>query len=470
MQNKKTAFAIASFAIIAFVVVALFSLYDPIKERFVQQSAPSADQVTGDLPVLVCDYDNDQAAYKDAISSRSVAQCECIEDTKLKDTCKSASMDVMFYDRALSHLDMDLCKKINSEIQRSSCEKVVTSSIDQFEKQDPQYLADMYAATHNERAIDQFEQLIAEDQVNINNYISLALAYAEKGLNEQEQGRDQAMYVTKAFEAIEAAKVIDDKNSEVYRAEAYINEIKPDYDAALRLYTKAIDLDENNVLAYAGRGHVYRILSILEGAVADFQKAAELDVNRSSVFIYTNLCNLEYSRSHDEDAIKNCKIVVGQDNVDPVFQSEAHQIMAMIYMKNNDLAQARSALLTAKTLTPNDPNLYVTAAKLSMFEGNYIDSEVQARKAIELSPTKAASYLALSHALYMQEKFNDAIVAAEKGITLVADDVSLLAPSKPAFERDLYYAIANSYRQLGDIKKQNDYEQRGKEVFEKSIL
>lgn len=464
MENKKTAVIVVIFAVVVFVFVAFFFLYKPSKEM--AGDVPVVEEVTGKLPELVCDYENDQDAYKDAITSKNVNQCECVEDEKLKDTCKSASMDVMFYDRALAQLDPSLCEKINSEIQRGACEKVVTSSIEQLEKQDPQYLANVYATTHNEKAIEQLEKITAEDQETVDNFVSLALAYAEKGLKEQEQGRDQTPYVNKAFEAIESAKVIDENNAAVHRAEGYVNEIKPDFNAALALYTKTIELDENNILAYAGRGHVYRILGVLEGAVEDFEKAAELDVNRAHVFVYTNLCNLEYSRGNTEEAVKNCKIVVSQDNVDPVFQSETAQILGLLYMDEGDYAQANSSLLTAKTLTPDDPNLYVTFSKLGIYEGDYVGSETDAQKAIDISPTKAVSYLALSHALYMQEKYSDAIIAAETGIELVADDVSLLTPSKPAVERDLNYSIANSYRHLGDVEKQKEYEQRGKEVFE----
>ena len=465
MENKKTAFVLVVFAVVMFVIVTFFAFHKVTNDKSAQKTQ-FVDEVTGELPELICEYADDQEAYKDAIISKNVSQCECIEDDKLKDTCKSASMDVMFYDRALVQFDATLCERINSEIQRNACEKVVASSISQLEENNPQYLADMYAAAHNENAIGQLEKVVKGDQKNIDNFISLALAYAEKGLKEQEQGRDQASYVAKAFEAIENAKAIDKERSEVYRAEAYVNEIKPDYNAALVSYSKAIELDENNVLAYAGRGHVYRMMGILEGAVSDFEKAAELDVNRSNVFIYTNLCNLEYSRSNTEEAVKNCKIVIAKENADPVFQSEAAQILGMLYMGEENYVQANSSLLTAKTLTPNDPNLYVTFSKLGIFEGDYVGSEADARKAIELSPTKAMSYLALSHALYMQERYDESIVAAEKGITLVADDVSLLTPSKPAVERDLNYSIANSYRHLGNVERQAEYEQKGKDVFE----
>lgn len=469
MNNKLKTFLIAGFAILLFVGVTIIFLYTPVREKFTKDKQVATEEVDGKLPELICNYTNDQEAYADAITTQNVNQCACIKDETLMGTCKSTTMDVMFYTNAIDHIDKALCDKINNQEQRTACILVVEDSIEQLQEKDPQYLAAMYAATHNENAIAAYEKLTQEDQGNIDNFITLALSYAEKGLKEQEQGKDQTPYVQKAFQTIEKAKAIDQNNAEVYRVEAYINEIKPDYSAALALYDKAIALDANNMLAYAGKGHTERMLGILENAVADFTKAAELDTQRAHIHIYTNLCNLEYSRSHNEDAIKNCKIVTQMQNADPVFQSEAYQIMAMIFIQNKDYTQAKNYLLTAKTLTPNDPNLHVTFAKLNIFEQNYTESENNAQKAIELSPTKATSYLSLAQALYMQEKHNESIQAAQKGITLVKDDVSLLAPSKPVTERDLNYVIAHNYRQMGDTQKQAEYEKKAEEAFNQLV-
>ena len=250
--------------------------------------------------------------------------------------------------------------------------------------------------------------------------------------------------------------------------EGYINEIKPDYGVALASYDKAIEIDVDNVFAYVGRGHVNRMLGTLDNAITDFTKAAELDQDKKVIQIYINLCNLEYSRSKYAEASKNCEIVTQQENADPVFLSGAYQTLAMVYISQRDYARARSNLITATTITPNDPNLFIAFAKLNIYEEKYTESEVHARKAIELSPVKATAYLALAQALYMQEKNQESIQTAEKGIMLVNNDVSLLAPNKPATERDLNYIIAHNYRELGDEENQEKYLKAGEEAFNKS--
>ena len=465
MQNKKIVIIVA-LSIVGFVLVYLVvagKIFNSKKNN--DNSVANKDATKLELPKVKCDFESNQSAYDEANKNSNLDACDCIGDDKMREMCITSTMDIALYSKALENLDDDFCENIKSESHKNSCYSVVKNSIDKLKNENPQRLADIYSRSHNEESIGLYEKLTETDQQNIDNYIYLALAYAEKGLKEQEQGRDQSSYVKKAFEAIEKAKSINGNNSEVYRVEAYTNEIKPDFGMAIKLYDRAIEIDGNNILAYSGRGHANRMMGLLDNAVRDFSRAAELDVKQENVFIYTNLCNLEFSRSHNDDAIKNCKIVTSRDGADPIFQSEAHQIMAMIFMQGGDNNQAKTNILKAKTLTPNDPNLFVTWARLNIFEKKYVESEANARKAIELSPTKASGFLALSYALYMEEKYEASIEAAQKGIILIKNDVSLLAPSKLAMERELTYSIVNNYRMLGDTAKQQEYENKARNIF-----
>jgi len=459
MENKKEGIIIASLAVILFVSVAFIFMYEPARNKFTNL----INQKEKFLP-LECDYKNEQAMFTDAIEKVDVNICGCaIEGSK--GSCRIAVMDVSYYNEALTSLNDVLCESIYDETQKEACYMVVKSSVDQFEKEDPQYLADVYAATHNENAIDQYIKLIQEDNKNIDNFISLAFAYAEKGLSEQGQGNSQAPYVSKAFEAIDQAKIIDENNSNVYRAEAYVNEIKPDYDKAMQLYDKAIEIDENNILAYAGRGHLNRLRGSLMLAVEDFNKAAELNTTNDIVVIYSNLCTLEYSRSNQKTAVENCEIVTNMKNTDTIFQSDAYQVMSAIFVDNKDFIQAKNYLLQAKTLTPSESNIYVSLSDLNLYEQQYEEAYFNATKAIDLLPTRVSGYLALSRALYMQDKYEESIGEAQQGINLVNNDVSLLTSNKSAMTRDLNYTIANNYRELGDVQKQKEYEQKGNEAF-----
>ena len=468
MTQKNKTLLIVAFAIITFVLVASVFLYKPITQKLIQKP-PQKEEITGDLPVLTCTYPDDQAAYTDAITKQNVNQCSCVKDEKLQEMCKFTTMDLTIYSEAVKQFDQKKCENIRDDSRKSACLMITKSGVDYLKENDPQYLVNINANAHNKDAIEGYESLLQSDPNNVKNLISLALAYAENGLKDQEQGKNQDMYVEKALTVIAKAKTIDANNSEVYRIEGYAYEIKPDYDRSLAAYNKSIELSGDNIFAYAGRGHLNRIFGKTDEAIVDFNKAAELDRDKEYAFTYSNLCNLQYSQGNIEEAVKNCKIVTTKESIDPMFQSEAYQIMAIIFMDRRDYVQARNYLLTAKTLTPDDSNLYVTFARIDLLEKNYSGSEASARKVIELSPTKSMGYLALSHALYMQEKYDASMQAAQKGIELVKDDVSLLVAAKSGVEGDLNYSIANNYRQMGNSVKQSEYEKKGSALFNQSL-
>ncbi|EKE22037.1 MAG: hypothetical protein ACD_7C00075G0001 [uncultured bacterium] len=463
MKNKKVILITALF-LVGFGLVYLFVVSKMVSVPKVgKQIAKKEDAVKLDLSKLECNFASDQEAYNDASKNNNLDACSCIKDENTKEMCIVSTTDTILYSRALTYLDEELCTDIKVSVHKDACYAVIKDSVKQLEAKNPQHLADIYALSHNEKAITSLEQITQKNSATVDNYISLALAYAEKGLKEQGQGRDQTQYILKAFGSINKAKELDKNKSEIYRVEAYVNEIKPDYKKAQSLYSQAIEMDSNNILAYAGRGHVKRMLAVLDGAVEDFKKAADLDIKREHIYIYTNLCNLEYSKGDVREATKNCKIVTDKKDVDPVFQSEAYQIMADIFMKNGDSNQSRASLLKAKTLTPIDPNIFITFSKLNIFEGNYQEAEVNARKAMELSPAKASAQLALSYALYMENKFDDSIATALAGISLVDKDVSLLIPSKLIMLKSLNSSIANCYREMGNSEKQSEYEKKAQE-------
>jgi hypothetical protein len=167
MENKKTGIIIAVVAVILFIIVVIVFMYKPAKNIFIKPPVARQEKITGELPVLECNYKNNQEAYRNAISKVNVNLCSCIDDEKMQSLCKTVIMDTSFYNEALNRLDETLCEKIYDETQKEACYMVVKSSVDQFEKENPQRLADIYAATHNEDAIEQYIKLIGEDDKNI---------------------------------------------------------------------------------------------------------------------------------------------------------------------------------------------------------------------------------------------------------------------------------------------------------------
>ncbi len=427
------------------------SALQPVKQESVEKKA--------------CIYGDDASASKVAHETNDLKICLCIKDEALRNLCEENIRDSLTYKSALKQLDVRMCDSLIVEARKEGCIAVIENSIAYFEKEDPKRLATIFSMSHhNDKAILQYEELLESDPNNIEYLKNVALAYAEKGLKEQEFGRDQTPFVEKALATIEKAKSINENDSDIYRVMGYVYEIQPNLSTALTWYEKAIELDPTNIAAYAGKGHVNRMLGFLELAVFDFEKAAELDVGNTYPYIYANLCTLEYSRGNTEASEKNCNLVLANEQENSITKTDALRILSSIALSKGEYSVARSYLQTALTITPNDSALYIDISKTNLYVEEYENAEIAARKAVELSPHKAVARLALAQALYMLEEFEESIEEAQKGIGLVENDVSLLTPSKPSVLKELYAQLSFNYRELGNTEKQDEYQKLAEKI------
>jgi len=457
MREKKLLIATTASAALAFLIV-IYLLTTVGPADMPVDTTQTATTTTEVVVVNKCTYASDAETLTQANQRNDLELCDCMESDEYRDICYTSVKDTGFYEQAIKYLDDQYCGYITFDLQKDACFSVVEGAVEQLSETNPQRLAALQALSHSEDTITSAEKLVQNGSTEVNDYVLLALAYAEKGLKEQEMGGDQTPYVNKALDTIEKGKVIDSNSSELYRAEGYAYEIMPDYEKSLEAYNRAIELDANNIRAYAGRGHLKRLQGDLPGAIEDLNTAAEMDVDNNNIFIYSNLCTLELMRSNLVEAEKNCEIVVGWKNTDTISRSDAYQNLATIAMRKGDFTKAETYFMQAQVLMPNDANLYVSLSRLDIVMEDYVKAETDARKAIELSTQKASAYLALSQALYMQERFEESISEAETGVGFVDKDVSLLMSSKFDVKKQLYYMIANNYRQMGDTEKQAEYE------------
>ncbi|MFT3781819.1 MAG: tetratricopeptide repeat protein [Nibricoccus sp.] len=66
-----------------------------------------------------------------------------------------------------------------------------------------------------------------------------------------------------------------------------------DYDAAIREFTKALEIDPKNAIAYAARGNARTNVGALDEAIADFTKAIELAPNRRAPYINRGVAKVD---------------------------------------------------------------------------------------------------------------------------------------------------------------------------------
>jgi tetratricopeptide (TPR) repeat protein len=79
-----------------------------------------------------------------------------------------------------------------------------------------------------------------------------------------------------AWEDLEKCEKIDSKNPEVHFLKANILMTKRQYDGAMELYNKAIELNENYMEAYVNRGRLWFYLGDRDKQCEDYLKAESL--------------------------------------------------------------------------------------------------------------------------------------------------------------------------------------------------
>jgi len=86
-------------------------------------------------------------------------------------------------------------------------------------------------------------------------------------------GRDVAELV----EVIQSARTEDRGQAEAYRTSGGSHYARRDYDRAIADFSKVIEIDPKDVLAYVGRGQAHHEKRHYDRAIADYSKAIEID-------------------------------------------------------------------------------------------------------------------------------------------------------------------------------------------------
>ena len=119
-----------------------------------------------------------------------------------------------------------------------------------------------------------------------------------------------------------------------YFLRAYELAEQKDYDGAIENYTKAIELNPNDAIAYNNRGNAYCNKGECDKAIADYNKAIELDPKEAD---YYNNRGFAYAKmGRFGEALKDCNQAL---EIDPNC-AEAYDSRGIVYEKMDKLKEA----------------------------------------------------------------------------------------------------------------------------------
>lgn len=424
-------------------------------------AAPQASalaQINEALPSYGCNQEN---ARIKAIADRTPFLCQCLKEAAQIEACQLQVNNAILKDQALNNYEPEKCQDISDEAMRTSCKNIAQAGLDSIKKSDPIALAGTYVNNGQpDKAVQELEALSDTRRGKAGN-LNLAIAYGNLTLADHNASR-----LAKADKIVADMLSADGKDLEALRVKAFLKEAEGDFEEAIIIYNQALDIDPAYIPALVGRGHAYSGVGDLPKALADFQKAAELDKDKKNMQIYAQLCRIEASRKDlMPDAVKNCQLVLNSKQ--PIYQMKADSalIMADIYMLANRDPEARSFIDAAAGYHPNDPDARIYLGKYFNRTQDFGQAEAAARKAADMDPQKAFALDVLAYSLYQQGKYEEAIVAANKELEMIDQDISILASARPAVKRNAYYILANIYNAQGDKENEMKYKQMAEDAF-----
>ena len=163
-----------------------------------------------------------------------------------------------------------------------------------------------------------------------------------------------------------------------HRGLAYKNLRK--YDEAIADYSKAIELDPKYMPAYANRGYAYQNLNRHTEAIADYSKAIELEPKNPSIYYNRGLAFNDLNK-HPEAIADHTKAI----ELDPK-NAGAYANRGYAYQNLNRHTEAIADYSKAIELEPKNPSIYYNRGLAFNDLNKHPEAIADHTKAIELDP------------------------------------------------------------------------------------
>jgi tetratricopeptide (TPR) repeat protein len=171
--------------------------------------------------------------------------------------------------------------------------------------------------------------------------------------------------------------------------------------------TRWIELAPDSKQAYRSRGWVNERLNDWDAALRDYQTAVDLDPNLVDVQVH--IAELWLEKSHTPEALKRLEPLYKQfpDRAD--VKARLGQCRFL-----EGLPEARPLLESALEEMQDDSALLVCLARLEILENNLAKAESLLRRALKIDPMDTEVQFTLAGCLQLQERWKDAEIALDQ--------------------------------------------------------
>lgn len=191
------------------------------------------------------------------------------------------------------------------------------------------------------------------------------------------------------------------------------------YDKAVESYTKAIEIEPRNVLAYLRRAQVYNSLEENEKAIADLNKSIAIDPEQVYPYYERGLVKFGSTKYTYEQAIEDWSKAIALKTQQEQNKSQLRR--KTIYEFDNSLLEWYHQELISLNSFPDLHNLYELRARAYLELKQYDKAVADANEAVSLQPEDASKYHFRAYVYREAKQYDRAVANSNRAIELLPE-------------------------------------------------
>lgn len=263
-------------------------------------------------------------------------------------------------------------------------------------------------ASDDEKAIPFYEQIIKLNPVNVDAYNNMG------GIYRRLKRYDESIAI------LNKALSFNKNNSEVKYNLGFTYKLMGKNDEACDCFEYVISENPNDVLAYNHLGSIYATKKDYQKSISIYKRGLQIDPNHP--ILQYNLARSYVAINSDLDAFKAFEAAL---RAKPSWKDAVKEYSALLN-KYSRTKESCEVIQKAINLYPTDGHLYYLLGKSFLVQTDYESAVKSFEKAISLDNTNPSYYEKLIFAYEREQKFDEGLEVAEKGIELFPNNIKIM--------------------------------------------
>lgn len=263
-------------------------------------------------------------------------------------------------------------------------------------------------ASDDEKALPFYEQIIKLNPVNVDAYNNMG------GIYRRLKRYDESIAI------LNKALSFNKNNSEVKYNLGFTYKLMGKNDEACDCFEYVISENPNDVLAYNHLGSIYATKKDYQKSISIYKRGLQVDPNHP--ILQYNLARSYVAINSDFDAFKAFEAAL---RAKPSWKDAVKEYSALLN-KYSRTKESCEVIQKAINLYPTDGHLYYLLGKSFLVQTDYESAVKSFEKAISLDNTNPSYYEKLIFAYEREQKFDEGLEVAEKGIELFPSNIKIM--------------------------------------------